>query len=111
MLKPNLKNILLFIFTKYLIFYIFMMFKNHDYSLVLVCQLKTFADWLYYLFIFLSLPIAYCMFFIVMLHYALNNERLWICFSVLTFIFGLEYVLYTAMASSSNYFNGYVMLC
>lgn len=106
MLKPNLKNSILFIFAKYLVFYIFMMFKNQDYTLISIFKLKTFVGWLYYLYLFLSLPIAYSMLFIVMLHYAITAKNLWKCISVLTVIFGLEYVVYTAMASSSNYFTG-----
>lgn len=106
MLKPNLKNSILFIFTKYLVFYIFMMFKNQDYTLNSIFKLKTFVDWLYYLYLFLSLPIAYCMLFIVMLHYALTAKKKWICISILIVIFGMEYLIYTSLASSSNYFNG-----
>jgi len=106
MLNPNLKNLLLFIFLKYLLFYVFMMFKNHDYTLISIFHLKTFADWLYYLFVFLSLPIVYCLLFIVMLHYALNTKRLWICVFVIVVVFALEYLVYTWLASTSDYYNG-----
>ena len=106
MLKPGLKNILLFIFLKYLLFYIFMMFKNDNYTLVQIWKLKTFGDWIYYLYIFLSLPALYCTIFIIILHFALNSNKLLVFIPVVLAVFGLEYLIYTELASPSDYFNG-----
>ena len=57
MLRPIFRNILLFFFVKYLLFYILLMFKNNDYSLIQLSNLKNFQDVFYYLWIFLFLPV------------------------------------------------------
>lgn len=106
MLKPNLKNILLFIFVKHILFYIFMMFKNNDYTLISIFEYKTFQDWFMYLFIFLWMPFVYCFLFIIALHYALNPKRLFITLPIILSIFVVEYTVYTFLNSPANYLNG-----
>ncbi len=106
MLKPKLQNIIIFIFVKYIVFYIFIMFKNNNYSLIRIEKLKNFQDLLYYFILFLSLPIIFSILFIIPLNYALktrnNNGFILSVLGILIF----EYLIYTYLASQTNFLNG-----
>lgn len=106
MLKPNFKNIVLFFFIKYLLFYIFMMFRNNDYSLVQLNNLKSAVDVFYYLWIFLFLPVLSTILFAVPMYYIFKAKNA-VLFSLLVgIIFVAEYFLYTYFASQANLMNG-----
>ncbi len=48
MLKSSFKNIVLYTFLKYLFLYVLLMFKNNNYMLIRINDLKTGGDWFYY---------------------------------------------------------------
>lgn len=106
MLEPKLRNILLFIFIKYLIFYILLMFINNNYALVSIGDLKTFQDFIYYLIIFLTLPMVFSIILLFPLNYILKIKKIYLFIFSITGILIFEYFLYTYLASQANFWNG-----
>jgi len=106
MLRPALRNILIFFFVKYFLFYVFLMFKNKDYTFIEINSLRNFEDLFYYLWVFLFLPVVCCLIFSAPIYFAfkIKNE---IYFGLLMgAIFIGEYFLYTYYASQSDLTNG-----
>jgi len=105
MLKSNFRNILLYIFLKYLIFYIFMMFRNNNFYLV-DPGIRDVADLFYYLWIFLSLPVFISVLFSFPIYYSFRMKKTiyFVLINILVLI--AEYFIYTCFASQLNSWNG-----
>ena len=82
------------------------MFKNQDYSLIQIGSLKNSEDVLYYLFIFLFLPVMNIMFFSVPLYFILKLKNIGYLILLLSAVVVAEYFLYTYFASQANRMNG-----
>lgn len=93
-------------YIKYFLFYVFMMFKNHDFTLIDLGELKSVADWQYYLWLFLSLPTMNAILFSAPIYYSVKQKRPWILILVVVTTFVIEYFLYTYLASQSDLMNG-----
>lgn len=106
MFRPTFLNILLLILVKYLFFYVFLMFKNQDYSLIEIGTLKTSEDVFYYLFIFLFLPVGNVILFSVPLYFILKVKNVVYVLLLVLAIVIAEYFLYTYFASQENRMNG-----
>jgi len=106
MRKLTFKNIALYIFLKYLIFYILLMFKNDDYTLIRINELKTAEDWFYYLWIFLFLPIASALLFSGPIYFSFKLKRVFLFALLIGGVFLAEYFLYTRLASTLDLMNG-----
>jgi hypothetical protein len=106
MFKPTFSKILLYIFVKYLFFYIFMMFKNENYALVSFGQLESFQDIFYFLFIFLSLPIINSFVLSLPLYNVFKIKNIYYFSITVLLILAVEYILYTYLASQANLWNG-----
>lgn len=106
MFKPTFLKILIYIFVKYLFFYIFMMFKNDNYALVSIGQLDGFQDIFYYLFIFLSLPIINIIVLSLPIYYSFKVKNIYYFSIAILLILVVEYSLYTYLASQANLLNG-----
>ena len=106
MFKLNFKNILAFILLKYLVFYIFLMFKNNDLRLLEVNDLNSVEDWFFYLWLILFMPILSILLFSLPLYLTLNvrNGIYFTFFLILILI--AEFLLYTYFASPLNLLNG-----
>ncbi len=106
MMKSSFKNIALYIFLKYFIFYVLLMFKNNNYTLIRINELKTIGDWFYYLWIFLYLPIVSTVLFSAPIYFSFKLKRGFLfILLILTFFLG-EYFLYTYLASTTDIMNG-----
>jgi len=106
MMKTTFKNVLLYIFLKYLIFYVFLMFKNSNYALIRLQDLKTMTDWLYYLWIFLFLPAISAILFTAPIYYSFRAKRAIYFILLISAVLVAEYFLYTYFASESDLMNG-----
>ncbi len=106
MMKLTFKNVLLYIFLKYLIFYVFLMFKNGNYALIRLNDLKTPGDWYYYLWIFLSLPVINAILFSAPIYYSFKFKSLFFFALLIGAVFVAEYFLYTYLASEADLMNG-----
>lgn len=105
MLKPSFRNILLYLLTKYIVFYVFMMFKNNDFYFVNP-GIRNGADLFYYLWIFLFLPVV-CMFIFTVPLYFVFKKKNTIYFTLIIIVFlVVEYFIYTYFASQANLMNG-----
>jgi hypothetical protein len=106
MFKPSFLNILFFWIIKYIAFYILMMFKNQNYALIQLSDLKNGRDIFYYLWMFLFLPTLFIILFSVpqFLSFRIKNPVYLVI--LLAVIFVLEYILYTCLASTSDLMNG-----
>ena len=105
-MKISVRKILIFILLKYFVFYVFMMFKNQNYALIEIGDLNSFGDVFYYLWIFLFLPIVCFALFSVPIYYSFSKRNLNIFMLVSAGILIAEYVVYTYLASQSNWYNG-----
>ncbi len=105
-MKPNFKNIVLYIFIKYFLFYVFLMFKNHDFTLIRVDELKSVVDWQYYLWLFLALPTLSAILFSAPNYYSFKVRASWVLILLVGATFVIEYFLYTYLASPSDFVNG-----
>lgn len=106
MLRPAFKNIILFFFLKYFIFYIFLMFRNNDYTFVQIGSLRNGEDVFYYLWMFLFLPVLCIILFSVPIYFAFKLKNM-IYFILLVGGFLIaEYFLYTHYASQADLMNG-----
>ena len=106
MWKANFGNIFLFFFVKYLLFYILLMFKNNDYSLIEIGSLKNSEDVFYYLWIFLFLPILSIILFTAPLFFAFKVMNRLFFILLISAILIAEYFLYTHFASQADLING-----
>lgn len=107
MLKVNFRNVLLFIFVKYFIFYIFLMLKNEDYTLIGIKRLRNFNDWFYYLWLFISFPGIISIIFSAPIYYAFKIKNVLLFVLVILAIFTFEYFIYTYLESPSDFINGF----
>jgi hypothetical protein len=106
MLKPNLLNILFFWLIKYIAFYVFLMFKNNNYGLLKVNEIRNGEDLFYYLWLFLFLPVVCMISFSTLMYFSFKMKKK--IYSVLIWITILvaEYLFYTWSASQVNLMNG-----
>src|SRR5690606_8729484 len=106
MLKPRVPNILLFWFVKYVVFYILLMFKNNNYGLLEVNEIKNEEDLFYYLWLLLFLPIVCMVIFSVTVYFSFKVKKP-IYFSLMIIaVLVAEYLFYTRSASQANLMNG-----
>lgn len=106
MFKTSFKNITLYIFIKYLIFYVVLMFKNNNYMLIRIDELKTGGDWFYYLWIFLYLPIVSTILSSVPIYFSFKLKKNLLFTLLIGAVFIAEYFLYTYLASTTDRMNG-----
>jgi hypothetical protein len=106
MLKPTILNIILFWFAKYILFYLFLMLKNGNYTFIKVNQLQTFEDWIYYLWLFLFMPVLSGIFLTAPIFFSFKLKYKGTQILILLILFIIEYFGYTYIASPSNYWNG-----
>ena len=105
-MKSLFKNIVLYIFLKYLVFYVLMMFKNNNYMLIRINELKTGGDWFYYLWIFLFLPIVRTILFSAPIYFSFKLKKFFLFPLLIGAVFLAEYFLYTQLASTTDLMNG-----
>ena len=105
-MKPFFKNIVLYIFLKYLAFYVFMMFRNNNYTLIRVNELKTFGDLFYYIWIFPYMPVIITILFSVPIYYSFKLKKIYVFLLLIAAVFVAEYFLYTYWASQLDLMNG-----
>lgn len=106
MLKISVVNILLFWFVKYVVFYVFIMFKNSNYALLKVNEIKTGEDLFYYLWLFLILPIVSMIVFTAPTYYLFKVKGMGFFLLITTLVLVVEYFAYTWLASQANLMNG-----
>jgi hypothetical protein len=92
-------RILLFILVKYLALYLFIMFQTQNFTL-LIPRIRNGQDLFYYLWVFLSIPVAVMLIFSIPLLYALSSINKILTFSLLTFFIIGEFFLYSYLSSA-----------
>ncbi len=97
-------------YLKYFLFYILMMFKNDNYALISVENLKTFQDIVYYCFIFLALPTLFTVVLTVPIYYTFKLNNLHIFSGLIFILLAIECLVYTYLASQLDYLNGVYLL-
>ncbi len=108
MLNHSVVNILLFWFVKYIVFYVFIMYKNSNYALLKVNEIKTGEDLFYYLWLFLFLPIVSMIVFTVPTYYLFKVKGIGLFLLIATLVLVVEYYAYTWLASQANLMNGII---
>jgi hypothetical protein len=106
MFKPSIKNIILFFFLKYLLFYVFMMIKNNDYTLIDIKSLRNEGDLFFYLWIFFFLPVVCSILFFAPIYFAFRVKSKVYFILLISGVFICEYLLYTYYASQTDLING-----
>ncbi len=105
MIKANFLNILFYILLKYLVFYIFIMFKNENFYLI-TPDIRDESDLFYYLWMFLFFPVIIFILFSVPLFYSFKIKKYPYFILINVIILGIEYCLYTYLASQLDLWNG-----
>jgi hypothetical protein len=105
MLKPAFLNILLYLFVKYLVFYVYLMFKNNDYYF-LEPGIRDGADLFYYLWLLLFLPFTSILLFSAPIYYSFKLNRAIYFMVLISGVLVAEYFLYTHLASQADLMNG-----
>jgi hypothetical protein len=106
MLKPNFKYIPLFFLIKYFLFYIFLMIKNNDYTLIQITSLKNSEDVFFYLWLFLFLPVSCTILFSAPIYFAFKVKHGIYFILLVTAFLMAEYFFYTYFASPLDLMNG-----
>jgi hypothetical protein len=106
MLKPSFKNILLYILLKYLLFYVFMMFKNNDFRILHFYNLKNGEDWFYYLWLVLFVPVLNMILFWAPIYFIFKTKKAIYFVLLMSVILVAEYFLYTYLVSQLDLMNG-----
>lgn len=106
MLKPTILNILLFWFIKYIVFYVLLMFKNKNYALLKVNEIRNGEDMFYYLWLFLFLPVMCMLIFSGPMYFSFKVKSLMSFMLIMATILIVEYLIYTWSASQANLMNG-----
>ena len=106
MSRPIFKNIVLFFFVKYILFYIFLMLKNNDYTLIQISNLRNGDDVFYYLWLFLFLPVVCSILFSAPIYFTFKVKNGIYFILLLSAILIAEYFLYTYFASQADLMNG-----
>ena len=102
MLKLTFKNTLLYIFVKYLLLYVFLMFKSKDYSLLNLANLKNVQDWFYYLWLILFMPIVSMILFSWAIYFTFKVKNRAYFVILLSLIFIAEYFVYVFFTSNKH---------
>lgn len=106
MLKPKLINIVFYFFIKYILFYVFMMFRNNDFTFIQIKDLRNGEDWFLYLWMFLFLPVLCSFLFAAPIYYIFKVKSIVYFILLLGLVFAAEYFLYTYFASQLDLMNG-----
>ncbi|MEM6738131.1 MAG: hypothetical protein AAGA02_15440 [Bacteroidota bacterium] len=106
MLKPTVLNILLYIFLKYIAFYVFMMFKNNDFYLLELNTIGNGEDLFYYLWMFLFLPVVCMVIFSAPLYFSFKVHDVTYFILIIGGYLVVEYFIYTYLASQADLVNG-----
>src|SRR5687767_8450898 len=93
MLRPAFKNIILFFFLKYFLFYIFLMLKNNDYTFIQINQLQNDEDVFFYLWLFLFLPVLCTIIFSAPIYFALKLKSMFYFMLLISGVLIAEYFL------------------
>lgn len=105
-MKPRLLNILFFWVVKYIAFFIFMMFKNDNFTFIKVNEIKNGEDLFYYLWIFLFLPVVCMIILSAPLHFLFKTSKINYFLLIICIILIAEYFIYTYLASQADLMNG-----
>lgn len=106
MMKPTILNILLYIFLKYVAFYVLMMFKNNDFYLFEINSIGNGEDLFYYLWMFLFLPVACMIIFSAPLYFSFKVSHVVYFLLIAGAYLVVEYFIYTYLASQADLTNG-----
>lgn len=106
MLRPAFKNIILFYFVKYFLFYLVLMFKNNDYTFIQINSLRNSEDVIYYLWLFLFLPVVCSILFSIPTYFTFKVKSGTYFILLISVILLAEYFLYTYYASQADLMNG-----
>lgn len=106
MLKPKLINIVFYFFIKYILFYVFMMFRNNDFTFIEINDLRNGENWFLYLWMFLFLPVLCSFLFAAPIYYIFKVKSNVYFIILIGLVFTAEYFLYTYFASQLDLMNG-----
>lgn len=115
MLKASFKNIFLYILLKYLLFYVFIMFKNNDFRLLHFYNLKTGEDWFYYLWLVLFMPVVSMILFSAPIYFSFRLKNVVYFILAIAAIIVAEYFVYVFFNSERHIdmygvYNGIISL-
>jgi len=102
MLKTTILNILLYFFVKYMAFYTFLMFKDSNFKLLNVNNIKNGADLFYFLWLLLFLPVVCMIIFTALLYFSFRVKNAVYFFLIIGVTFIAEYFLYVYLTSQKQ---------
>jgi len=102
MLKTTFVNILLYILVKYLAFYTFLMFKESNFKLLDVSNIKNGADLFYFLWLLLFLPIVCMLIFSGPLYFSFKVKNVAYFLLIISAYIIMEYFVYVFFTSDKH---------
>jgi hypothetical protein len=106
MFKISALSIAFFWLAKYLVFYLLLMVKQSNFALLEVTNINNKDDLLYYLWLFLFLPVTCTLFYSIPIYASFKAKNIYLSLIVFCLILITEYLFYTWMASQSDFLNG-----
>jgi hypothetical protein len=106
MFKISFWNISIFWFIKYIVLYLLLMFKNSDFTFIKVNEIKTGSDLLYYLWIFLFMPVISIIIFSAPVYFLFKVKNVSYFIIIVVLVLVAEYSIYTYLASQNDLLNG-----
>lgn len=100
-------KIILYFLSKYIVFYSLYALLNKNYSVFKLTEIKTLDSLIYYLFLFLTLPLSCIIIFTFFIYLSVEMKK---TLYLLIFLLG-EYILYSYLTSTKIIdFNGLLNL-
>lgn len=110
MLKPSFRNILLYLFVKYLVFCLILAFRENRFKKLVVNNSQGAQDMatnsFYYVLYVMIFIVALMLVFSAPFYYAFKVKRPVFFALLISVILVVEYLLYTYLASPSDVMNG-----
>lgn len=115
MFKPTFLKVLLFLFVKYMVFYVFLMVKNNDYRLLEVDNLKGGHTLSYFLLIMLPYPLINMLLFSAPIYFSFKVKNIIPFVLIIASFVVAEYFVYVFFTSEKNVdmngvYNGIISL-
>lgn len=104
--KVLMSKIIFYYVLKYIVFYLFLMIKNDNYSLLYLSEIENGEDLFYYVWLILFLPLVNMALFGIPLFFSLKVSNLAHFLFLIGGILLAEYFVYTFLASTTDLMNG-----
>lgn len=102
MKNSKLPQIILYLFIRYIVFFVFLMFKDQNTKLIEFTSLKSAEDWFYHLWVVLFLPVLSVVLFTIPLYLAFRVKKPLGFITIVLAILVIDYFIYVFFTSDKH---------